>query len=317
LTVITCNDIIEVDYIHHGWPVMNVLKRLYEITELPTLPEVLVKVQALVNSEGGNARILSKIIEQDPSLSAKVLKVANSVFFSPGSQRVSSLSLAIARIGFNEIRNITMAITLIKQLSKKSNIIDYKMFWRHSLSAAYLTQTIASMLPGKPTQEERQIFFLAGLLHDIGILIYDQFFHKEFQNIMEYALEHEDSFLVAEQLVAGKETHQMVGSALLEMWKIDSSVISGVRFHHIFEKAPSHHCLIATITYLAEYILCNWALGSFEGTMGEVNKNLWDMLKISPESLGELFTKAEAQVEQADLILAMEMGDKNTQLRFI
>ena len=294
---------------------MNILQRLYEIIELPALPEVMVKVQELVNSEAGNAGNLSKIIEQDLSLSAKVLKIANSAFFSPGGQRVSSLSLAIARIGFNEIRNITMAITLIKHLSKKSNMLDYKMFWRHSLSAAYLTQTIISMLPRKLTQEEHQVCFLAGLLHDMGILMYDQFFHEEFENIMEYALEHEDSFLSAEQAVAGKETHQMVGSALLELWKIDSSVISGVRFHHTLEKAPSNHSMIVAITYLAEYILCNWALGSFEGTIQEVNKNLWDFLKISPDSLGELFSKAEEQVERADLIMAMEIGNKNSRLR--
>jgi HD-like signal output (HDOD) protein len=109
----------------------------------------------------------------------------------------------------------------------------------------------------------------------------------------------------------------MVGSALLELWKIDSSVISGVRFHHSFEKAPFNHCLIVAITHLAEYILCNWALGSFEGTMKDIHKNIWDTLKIPPDSLGTLFSQAEAQVERADLILAMEMGDKNTQLRFI
>jgi HD-like signal output (HDOD) protein len=296
---------------------MNVLQRIYEISEIPTLPEILLKVQELINSESGNAEFLSKIIRQDPSLSSKVLKIANSAFFNTGNQRVSSLSLAIARIGFNEIKNITTAITLIKHLSKHSDIIDYKVFWRHSLSAAYLTQTIAGILPQKMTQEELQICFLAGLFHDMGILVYDQFFHKEFEKIMEYALTKEHSFLEAERMVAGKETHQMVGSALLEMWKIDSQVISGVRYHHAFEKAPINHCLIVAITYLSEYILCNWALGSFEGTIQELNKNVWNYLAISPDSLGDLFAKAEAQVERADLIMAMEIGDKRAKLRLI
>ena len=296
---------------------MNVLQRLSEITEIPTLPEVLIKVQSLVNSDDGNARLLSKIIEQDPALSAKVLKIANSAFFNPVSQRVSSLHLAIARIGFTEIRNITMAITVIKQLSKKSNLLDYKLFWRHCLSAAYLTQIIASKLPQKISPEEKQICFIAGLLHDIGILMYDQFFHKEFENIMEYALKREDSFIAAEQAIAGKETHQMVGSALLELWKMDSAVISGVRYHHTFERAPSHHNLVVAVITLTEYILCNCALGSFEGTIGELNGNLWEILKISPELLGELFSRAEEQVEQADLILAMEADDKTSQLRLI
>jgi HD-like signal output (HDOD) protein len=298
-------------------PVMNVLQRLYEITGLPALPEILIRIQQIVNSEEGNAQLLAKMIEQDLSLTTKVLKIANSAFFSAGNKRISSLQIAIARIGFNEIRNITMAITLIKQLSKKSNYLDYQAFWRHSLSAAYLTQKIAAMLLKKLSNEELQTCFLAGLLHDMGILIYDQFFHKEFERIMEYALKQEKSFLFAEQIVAGKETHQMVGSALLEIWKIDIPVISGVRFHHAFDKAPGNHLAYVAIVYLAEYILCNWAVGSFEGTINEINSGVWDLLKISPDSLGEIFAQAESEVEKADIILAMEVGETSSSLRLV
>jgi HD-like signal output (HDOD) protein len=296
---------------------MNVLQRLYEITELPTLPEILLRVQRLVNSEEGNASILAKIIQQDPALAVKVLKVANSAFFSSASQRISSLSLAIARIGFNEIRSIIMAITLIKQFSKKSNILDYKQFWRHSLASAYLSQTIIKILPVKYSSEECQICFLSGLLHDIGILVYDQFFHKEFEQIMNFALSQETSFLRAEQLMAGKEPHQVIGGALLELWKIDAPVISGVRFHHSFEKAPGNQTRFWAVTYLTEYVLCNVALGTFEGTIQEENKSIWDILGLSQDILSALFTKAETDMEKAGVILEMEIGDPNTQLRMI
>jgi Predicted signal transduction protein len=296
---------------------MNVLQRLYEITELPTLPEMMLRVQRLVNSEEGNAAILAKIIQQDPALAAKVLKVANSAFFSPANQRISSLQLAIARIGFNEIRSIIMALTLIKKFSKKSNILDYKQFWRHSLASAYFSQTIINALPAKYSSEECQICFLSGLLHDIGILVYDQFFHKEFEQIMNSALSQEKSFLFAEQLVAGKESHPVVGSALLELWKIETPIISGVRFHHSFDKAPDNQSRLWAVTYLTEYVLCNWALGSFEGSIQEENKFVWDILGLSPGSLSILFTKAQADVEKAGAILEMDIGDPNTQLRMI
>lgn len=296
---------------------MNVLKRLYEITELPTLPEILVRVQRLVNSEEGNATILAKIIQQDPALAVKVLKVANSAFFSPASQRISSLPLAIARIGFNEVRSIIMAITLIKQFSKKSNILDYKKFWRHSLASAFFSQTIINTLPKKYSSEDFQICFLSGLLHDVGILVYDQFFHKEFELIMNSALKQEKSFLLAEHMIAGKESHPMVGSALLELWKIESPIISGVRFHHSFDKAPDNQSRFWAVTYLTEYILCNLALGSFEGTIQQEDKSIWDILSLSPDSIGALFTNAEADVEKAGVILEMEIGDTNSPLRMI
>jgi HD-like signal output (HDOD) protein len=134
---------------------------------------------------------------------------------------------------------------------------------------------------------------------------------------MEYAVKQEKSYLVAEQTVAGKETHQMVGSALLETWKIDKAVISGVRFHHAFDKAPALHTNCVSIVYLAEYILCNWAVGSFEGTIHEINSSVWDFLNISPDSLGEIFAKVETEVEKADIILAMELGEKNSNLRLV
>ena len=296
---------------------MNVLQRLYEITELPTLPEILVKVQRLVNSDEGNASVLAKIIQQDPALASKVLKVANSAFFCPANQRISSLSLAIARIGFNEIRSIIMALTLIKQFSKKSNVLDYRQFWKHSLSCAYLSQTIIKFLPKKYTPEECQICFLSGLLHDIGILVYDQFFHQEFEKIMGQALNQEKSYLLAEKAIAGKEAHPMVGSALLELWKIEAPVISGVRFHHAFEKAPVNHAKFWAVIYLAEFVLCNIGLGTFEGTIEEANPALWDHIGLPADFLGTMLSRAEDDIAKAGQVLEMETGDPNAKLRMI
>jgi HD-like signal output (HDOD) protein len=297
---------------------MNILQRIYEIHEIPTLPEILFKVHTLVNSDEGNAASLARIIEQDPALAAKVLKVANSSFYGVFNQRISSLSVAISRIGFNEVRNIVTAISLIKQFSKRSDILDYKMFWRHSLSAGYLMTALLELLPIE-SRPDRQICFLAGLLHDVGILIYDQFFHKEFETIMEHALQNEVSFLGSELSVAGKETHQMVGSALLEMWKIDASVVSGVRFHHYgLDRVPQPHRTIAQLTCLMEFVLCNCGIGSFEGTIYEIDKNVLESFPITSDTVMSLYKTAQAQVEKSDLIVAMGFAPADSgQLRSI
>jgi HD-like signal output (HDOD) protein len=297
---------------------MNILQRINEINELPTLPEVLFKVQELVNSDEGNAATLARITEQDPSLATKILKVANSSYFGPVNQRISSLPLAIARIGFNEVRNIVTAISCIKKFSKRSNLLDYKAFWRHSLTAAYLTKIVADTAKVNYAAQERQFFFLAGLLHDIGILILDQFFHTEFGEILDYAMKKECSFLTAEGAVIGKESHQFIGSAVLEMWKIDPVVISGVRFHHHgLDKVPEFHRTIAQISYSAEYILCNCGLGSFEGTTGEFDKGLMDAFRFAPDVITGLFKSAEAQMEKSDIVVAMGLSGSSSDLRRI
>ena len=117
--------------------------------------------------------------------------------------------------------------------------------------------------------------------------------------------------------MAGKEPHQVIGSALLELWKIEAAIISGVRFHHSFEKAPDKQARFWAVTYLTEYVLCNLALGTFEGTIQEENKMIWDILSLSPDILSILFATAKKDMEKAGMILEMEIGDSNSQLKMI
>ncbi|MDR0307306.1 MAG: HDOD domain-containing protein [Chitinispirillales bacterium] len=295
---------------------MSILKRLNGITDLPTLPEIAIKVQQLIYSDEGDAARLAKLIQQDPSLSAKILQVANSGFYS-AANRILSIPIAITRLGFNEIGQIIIATSLIKKLSKKSKILDYTQFWRHALTAAYITDIAAKMNADAFNAEQRQSLYLSGLLHDIGILIYDQFFHEEFNFIIDYAIKNELSYIEAENAVAPKETHAAIGAALLEIWKLDSTIISGVRFHHVPEKAPSNFKAIPYAVHLSEYILCNSGLGSFEGLMIHNSGNILDGMKISVESLPAYLNAAKKEVEKSDLILAIGKAEPNQLLRSV
>jgi HD-like signal output (HDOD) protein len=274
------------------------------------------KVQALVGSEKSNAAGLASIIRQDPALATKVLKVANSAYFGSVNRRITSVEQAVARIGFNEVRNISVAMSLIKHFSKKSNQLDYKQFWRHSLTAAFLTQSVVRMSSVDIFTEERECLFLSGLFHDIGILIYDQFFAGEFAKITDEALQKEISFLAAEQKIAAKESHPIIGSALLEIWKIEPAVICGVRFHHGAERSPQHQMKLASVVSLVEYILCNWSLGSFEGPIESVDQHIWKFLGIESDKQSELLGLAEKEVEKSDVILTLNQSEDG-QLRRI
>jgi HD-like signal output (HDOD) protein len=294
---------------------MSIIQRLSEIHELPTLPEISLRIQSVINSDESNALMLSRIIEQDPSLSAKILKVANSSFYSSPSHKITSVQMAVTRLGFNEVGHIALAVSFIKKFNKKSNILDYKQFWRHSLSAAFLTSMAAETSNIEFSPKEQQSFFLAGLLHDIGILIYDQFFHESFENVINYAIKKEISFIEAEKEISPIETHNMIGSALLELWKIDLPVISGIRYHHHPEKSPNQFQPISSATYLSEYILCNSFLGTFEGTIYNGNKDIISKLQITPESMNNYLRLVEYEVEKSDLVLALENDNSTFQLR--
>lgn len=293
---------------------MNLIQRLSEIQELPTLPEVALRIRALIVSEEGNAKMLARIIEHDPSLSAKILKVANSAFYCTPNKKITSVKLAITRIGFNQIGHIAMAVSLIREFSRKSDILDYHQFWKHSLSAAFLTQIIPET---ENVIEPNHALFLSGLFHDIGILIFDQFFHNQFEQIINYAMEKEISYLEAEKDIFPNETHAVLGSALMEMWKIDSSVVNSVRFHHTPEKAPVNLQESIWATYLAEYILCNSGLGSFEGMFQNGNKDVIGTLHLTTDMICSYLKLAEDEIERSELILALESNNSSLQLRAV
>ena len=297
---------------------MSLIQRLSEIQNLPTLPEIVLRIQRLIMSEEGNATLLSRIIEQDPSLTAKILKVANSSFYCATNGKISSVSHAITRIGFNEVGHIALAVNFIRQFAHKSNVLDYKSFWRHSLASAYLCCFIAeTKAGGRFLPRDGHTLFMAGLLHDIGILLYDQFFHKQFEEIIERAVKNETSFLVAEKRSVPSEMHGVLGGELLGLWKIDPAIVSAVRFHHAPDKAPETYRFLCSAAYLAEYYLCNMVLGSFEGSMEARPLDALSELNLTHEITINLLQRAQLEVEHSDLALALEKESPYSHLKMI
>lgn len=289
---------------------MSILAQLKDIKNLPTLPEVMIKVQALINSDEGDASTLADIVKQDPALTTTILKTANSAYYNIANRRISSISEAIARIGFNEVLKIVLAMSVIHQFSNTKSMIGYKAFWRHSLTAANMTLIITDSMRLEKLEKLRQDLFLAGLLHDIGILIYDQFFHEEFTKIIDFALQKEKTYLHSEEIVSPKETHAFIGGALLEIWKLTLPIIVAVRNHHTPQKAPENLREMVAVISLVEYILCNSRVGSFEGTIQEIDKSVWEITKIPPEEANALYYKAEAEAGKSDIILSTNIGYK-------
>jgi len=286
---------------------MSILTKLKDIPGLPTLPEVMLKVQELIKSEKTDAGMLAAIIKQDPALSSTILKIANSSFYTAASRRITAITEAIARIGFNEVLKITLAMSVIKQFPNTGSMIGYKAFWFHSLTAANMTSIIVDMAKTPALEQYRQDLFLAGLLHDIGILVCDQFFHDEFSRIMDFALREEKTFLIAENVVSSKENHAFVGGALLEIWKLALPVIVAVRDHHTPEKAPEKLREAVAVVCLVEYILCN-SLGSFEGTIDHIDKSVWTITGIAPDQIETLVARAEEVAGKTDLVLSIDTG---------
>ena len=282
---------------------MSILTKVFTIEELPVSPESLQKIQKLLNADVVDISEITNIITNDPFLAVNVLKIANSARYRFSyKQRISSVKEAIKIVGIGEIEEMTSSIPVISKFGSNSNLFNYRTFLRHLITAAYLAQVVSDRSLIDFTQEQRNSLFLSGLMHDIGIVIYDQFFHQTFESIVDYATNEKKSFLDAEQILVLSESHAAVGSALLEIWKFDPAVISAIRFHHMPHRAPQKYENITAALFITESILCTVRHGSFEGKIQESNKQVWEYLGISESNAYDLYNEANARMRVSKVI---------------
>lgn len=286
---------------------MSIFRKLSQIEDLPVLPEIMVKVRAIIDSDDSGANELAKIIEKDPAISSTVLKTANSAYYNISRRQINSIPEAITRIGFNEVQKITVALSVIKEFADSKSTINYRGFWKHSIAAASLSTLLIDMGSSPNVDSIREHFYMSGLLHDIGTLVLDQFFHKEFSLVLNRVAETGESFLEAESALLMNENHPFVGGALLELWKLPSPVISAVRYHHSPEKSPQNFKPLVAAVHIAEYILCNTiGAGSFEGTFNMPAQDIWEAIDVVPDdaTLMKIRKMALDEMEKASVILS-------------
>jgi putative nucleotidyltransferase with HDIG domain len=196
-----------------------------EIEHLPTLPQVVTKVLAMTDSDRFNAAEISR--EMDQSLSARVLKVANSAYFGIGAVRqVSSIHHAIVMIGLDAVKEIILTTSLFHTLRDSQKVKSLQPLWVHSLECALAAKRLAWVYRYEAMDEA----YLVGLLHDIGKLIIHQYFPEQFGSIQNRNQDGVEG-LDAEREILGM-THAAVAGMMAEHWNFPEAVVEAIACHH-------------------------------------------------------------------------------------
>jgi HD-like signal output (HDOD) protein len=202
--------------------------RLENVENLPTLPIIVQQVQKLIANPNSNMAQIAAIITKDQAIAARVIRLINSAFFGMGG-KVTSIQQAIVLLGLNTVKNLVLGVSVVKLFEgpASASLFDRQKFWMHTFACALGAQAIAREIRF-PNPED---FFLAGLLHDIGILVLDQFFHQEFIGVLQNAVLKKTDYIKAEQCELGL-THQEVGEFVGKKWKIPELLVHSILHHH-------------------------------------------------------------------------------------
>jgi HD-like signal output (HDOD) protein len=195
------------------------------ISKLLAFPFTATKVMSLSNSDTSGAKQLAQVINADPTISAQILKVANSVFFASLNRRINSIHDAIVRIGFSETKRIVSSMAIMNMFDRKLHNagFDRTEFWYHSIACAIVTERIARRGAFVNPDEA----FLSGLLHDLGILLFDEYFPQLLCKLLESTSENATSFITEEKSMMSI-THIDVTSTLFEKWKLPTNITKSI-----------------------------------------------------------------------------------------
>ncbi len=142
--------------------------------DLPTLPEVAVRLQEMVNDPDSSANDVARLIEEDPAITTKVLKMVNSVFYAPlHGEEITQLQPAISRLGFVTVANIALSTSVFHAFRKADNqAFDRREFWRHSVCVGIIASVLSDFTKNEVSQPiTRDRVHLAGIVHDMGKIL--------------------------------------------------------------------------------------------------------------------------------------------------
>ena len=232
--------------------------KLNNIRNLPTLPEVIQKLSSTIHNVNSSATQVAAIIEDDPAIMTRVLKVVNSAFYA-GVERIDSIQQAVTRIGFTSIYNIALSTSIFSVFPKKGGGFSRKKFWKHCIGTGIgcnvvykkLQQYLASRYP-------KDLLHLVGLIHDIGKIVLDEYFNDEFRPIVAESQKTKKALYILEAQKLGAD-HAEIGAWLARKWNLSKEVIEVTRHHHDLMGADNELSLLCSV---ADHICYDKEIGN-------------------------------------------------------
>jgi putative nucleotidyltransferase with HDIG domain len=235
-----------------------VARCIEDIRHIATLPAVAHQIMRLANDPKTTVRHLKPVISGDPALCTRMLKIVNSSYYGL-PQQVASIDLAVGLLGINAVRNVAVAASLHRLFRNRMPYSDFdaRDLWVHSIAVAVGARALAEK-SGLVSGDEA---FLAGLVHDIGILAEVQAMPQKFAE-MAKMLSRERGLLFreAERRVLSA-THESFGAALCRKWNFPAQIVCAAGFHHDPMQLPRSERALPAIVHVADILAARTSLG--------------------------------------------------------
>ncbi|MEA3285981.1 MAG: HDOD domain-containing protein [Candidatus Marinimicrobia bacterium] len=290
--------------------------KIQSLVGLPTLPTIALEIQSIMREDKLSVIQTVPIIEQDPSLALKILKVANSAYYGM-SRKVNSLRQAVVIIGMRELAGIVLGFSVLKSMTQPGaeTSINWKKFWEHSVAVGHIAELLDEELGIHFSESPYSL----GLLHDVGQLVLFRLDQSKFEEAYHLSLSERISMIQAEARVFGI-THQQAGQWIAKRWGLSEYIQSVNGHHHDLAAIEDVELRIAgSLVQLANYIANNIRLnfGHRQLRTEDDTPEAWEMIQIrSTRARDSDFNTFLLDLEEhwsavRDMVKLLNMGDVN------
>ena len=236
-----------------GWRAVN-LDVLQRIDDLPSLSTVVSEFLELSRREYFSAKDFEAVLCKDQALVARLLKVANSALYGK-SRSIRSIPEAVVMVGLDNMKKIVFAVSTEGLTRLRLRNYDYEPsrgYWMHSTAVGLAARSLIQSIPQKPLFDEEA--FVAGLLHDVGKLIVDDYLDPE---------PGKRAVTLEEEAEAVGMNHVELAEYILKQWRLPETIVAAIRGHHPAGSLPAADGG-ARVLQLAQVIVGTWGVGHGE-----------------------------------------------------
>ena len=274
------------------------------ISRMPSFSTTITKVLEICNNPSTSPNDLNRVISLDPVLTGKVLNLINSSYYALPNQ-ITSLTRAIIMIGINTVKNLALSTAVLDSIGQDEGSFQaFSMddFWTHSICVGVTAKLLAGIKNIPVT--EREEYFVAGLLHDLGKIPLNNCFNNEYALSLELSEKKEVSLIKAEVEVFDMD-HSIVGGMIADKWQLNTSMNSAMCHHHEPEKTSDEYRQLVGIVAIANTYANIFRIGSSGDAFPEDQAvfDLMGQIKIEKEMLSDLKQTIIEEIEKAKIFL--------------
>jgi HD-like signal output (HDOD) protein len=274
-------------------------KAMTRVTEISSLPEITTRIVEVVEDPKSTAQDMRDIVKHDPALAAKILKVVNSSFYGLPSQ-IASLDRAIVMLGLSAVKNIALAASL-SRLFRPGAISERfaaRDLWTHCIAVGVCARLLGAQASSSQVEE----VFVAGLVHDVGLLVEYQLFPSKLKAVAERCEVEPQDFCAVEREIIGAD-HQAFGAALGAKWKFPSGLRCAISYHHSAENLKPELKKIVTTVQVADTICCQNELGFYlTARTQEITEETLALLGVQASEVDEVLEMLPERIHETEQI---------------